>query len=338
MTEPSTSTSPQARLKRRRSTIAEEAAEGLIEAKKDIQEEKKIHKKSFGQTLANIGHQIYNKEYREFLTRSSKAWFKLSLYFFLFYGLLAAFFTFMLYIFYLLIDLKTPTYYNKDSVMNFREVNPGLGFRPQFDPESELIYLNTSDAKSWKERHYQSLDLFLQRYERNKNKSFVGAHGRRVTFNYEEIIANSPCSRSKFYGLNTAQPCVLLKLNRIFGWLPIYTHKLPINITNIKEDMNAVEKHIYVACSGESGTDRDNLGQIDYYSTYRNNKIGGINFKYFPFRNQNGYLSPLVFAHFRSVTPNTLINVECKAYAKNIDNTDRLNRRGMTRFQLFVTK
>ena len=94
---------------------------------------------------------------------------------------------------------------------------------------------------------------------------------------------------------------------------------------------------MYVKCKGEQGVDRDNLHEIDYYSAYPNREIGGIPFRYFPYRNQPDYLSPLVFVHFKNITLNVLINVECKAYANNIDNKDRLNRRGMTRIQLYAS-
>ena len=35
-------------------------------------------------------------------------------------------------------------------------------------------------------------------------------------------------------------------------------------------------------------------------------------------------------------SPNTLINVICRAHAKNIDSEDRRNLRGMTKFTFFV--
>lgn len=82
--------------------------------------------------------------------------------------------------------------------------------------------------------------------------------------------------------------------------------------------------------------DIDNIKEIEYYSSLSSTKVGGIDFKYYPYTNQPNYISPLVFVHFKSISPNTLINVECKAYAGNIDNVDRLNQRGMTKFSLFV--
>lgn len=275
--------------------------------------------------------EIYNSEYREFLSRDAMAWCKLSLFYTIFYTLLAGFFLLSLFIFYQTIDQKKPTYYNKDSVMHFKVVNPGMGFRPQIDPESDLIHVNMSNWKTT----YEYLDLFMQKYEQNKNKTFTGAHGRQVAYDYEKIINETPCSRSKNYGYSSGTPCVAVKLNRIYGWLPIFEkkQKLPYNISKV----TTTDKFVYVACTGENGYDRENMGPIEYYSSYPNQDIGGINFKYFPYRNQPNYLSQLVFVHFKSITRNTLINIECKAYASNIDNVERMHKRGMAKFQLFVT-
>lgn len=35
-------------------------------------------------------------------------------------------------------------------------------------------------------------------------------------------------------------------------------------------------------------------------------------------------------------SPNTLINVLCRAHAENIDSEDRRNLRGMTKFSIFI--
>lgn len=313
---------------KRRNTVVEEAEATLIQEATNSNTKLK-QKKSLKERLSDIGSQIYNAEYREFLERDSKAWFKLALFYFIFYLLLAGFFILLLLILYAIIDLKEPTYYNVDSVMNSRNrVNPGMGFRPQPDPESELIHYNPNDPK----KITYSLDIFLSNYEKNKEANFTGAHGTKVSFNYEEIIKNTPCSKENNYGYNTPHPCVVVKLNRIFGWLPKYGNA-PYNLSKLDGEK---KYYVYVSCNGETSTDRDNIGAIDYYSTYPNSEVGGIEFKYFPYRNQPGYLSPLVFVHFKELKPNTLYNIDCKAYAKNIDNSDRVNKRGMTKFQIFV--
>lgn len=196
--------------------------------------------------------------------------------------------------------------------------------------------MNPSDNK----HNYQTLELFLAKYERGKTKNFTAAHGKKYTYNYDTQIAKTPCSRENHYGYhtNSTAPCVILKLNRIYGWLPIYSSIPTLRAKSNLTKTNSTDKFVYVKCEGEHGADRDNIKEIDYYSPYPSNKIGGIPFKYFPYRNQPDYLSPLVFVHFKNVTNNMLLNVLCKAYAKNIDNKDRLNRRGMTHFQIYIGK
>jgi sodium/potassium-transporting ATPase subunit beta len=238
----------------------------------------------------------------------------------------------MLLIFYQIIDLNTPTYYNEDSVMSYRGVNPGLGFRPQLDPESELIKV---DAQKFEENK-KSIQIFLSKYEKLKDQTFSieakGKSNRKLSFNYKEIIKDTPCSEKNDFGYKS-NPCVIVKLNKIYGWTP-KTEKKPENL-NLTDSVLAKDA-IYVTCSGDGGVDRDNIKEIEYYSLLDSREVGGIPVEYFPYQNQKNYLSPLVFVHFKQVEKNTLINIVCKAHAENIDNSDRINQRGMVRFQLFV--
>ena len=51
---------------------------------------------------------------------------------------------------------------------------------------------------------------------------------------------------------------------------------------------------VWLSCEGENPADRENLGPVKYYPE------PGIRKYYFPYRNQPGYLSPLVFAHLEN--------------------------------------
>ena len=79
----------------------------------------------------------------------------------------------------------------------------------------------------------------------------------------------------------------------------------------------------------QNPADKENIGPIDYFPK------PGIEFKYFPYTNQPGYLSPFVFVHFKKPTPGVLINVECKAWAKNIKH-NRMDREGSVHFELLM--
>lgn len=83
------------------------------------------------------------------------------------------------------------------------------------------------------------------------------------------------------------------------------------------------------ACYVQNAADKENIGPVHYYPEQ------GIEFKYFPFTNQPGYLSPFVFVHFLKPTPGVLINIECKAWAKNIKH-DRMDREGSVHFELLI--
>lgn len=76
--------------------------------------------------------------------------------------------------------------------------------------------------------------------------------------------------------------------------------------------------------------DKEHIGLLDYYPP-------AIEAKHYPFYNQPGYQSPFVMVQFKGPKYNTLIYVECKAWAKNIEH-DRFNKRGLTSFELFIEK
>ena len=61
---------------------------------------------------------------------------------------------------------------------------------------------------------------------------------------------------------------------------------------------------------------------------FRKNFFRGLNLN---------YSAPFIWAQFQ-IKSNTLVNIECKANATNIDNSDRMNRRGQTKFSLFIVK
>lgn len=52
---------------------------------------------------------------------------------------------------------------------------------------------------------------------------------------------------------------------------------------------------------------------------------------YFPYLEQDGYLEPFIFVKFLNPKFNTVINVECKAWAKNIGADE-----GIVNFELLI--
>ena len=230
-------------------------------------------------------------------------------------------------------------FYDKSSTMSHGGLSPALGFRPQYDPESNLIKVDDTNEKL-----LRSIDVFLHRYEELKDEvvSFKNTSTRKTSFNYNDIIKGTPCAKEKKFGYEESSPCVILKINRVYGWTPEYYDVPPKEAlaTPLNDDELRIAneiKFLYISCEGEYPFDKDQLnGEIDYYSEFNSTKIGGIKINHFPYLNQDNYLSPLVFAHFRGVPKNVLVKVRCKLWGKNIDNTDDYNLKGMTEFDFFV--
>ena len=68
------------------------------------------------------------------------------------------------------------------------------------------------------------------------------------------------------------------------------------------------------------------MGDIEFFPP------NGFPYYYFPYRNQEGYRQPLVFVKFRRPRNGVIIQISCKAWAKNIEN----DKAGSTHFELMV--
>uniref|UniRef100_A0ABD2XP98 Sodium/potassium-transporting ATPase subunit beta-2 n=1 Tax=Trichogramma kaykai TaxID=54128 RepID=A0ABD2XP98_9HYME len=270
---------------------------------------------------------------------------KILLFYVIFYAVLSAFFGGMLAVFYQTLDANQPKWQLERSLIGS---NPGLGFRPmppESNVESTLIWYKASDEGNY--RHWsRALDKFLQVY----NKTGIGAvnQDNRILCDYGKPVPQGkvcdvlihdwhPCTKANFYNYQKSAPCIFLKLNKIFGWLPAYyndTANLPVNMPNDLKNHIANQKvhqrdTVWVSCEGENPADVENIGPIQYIP-----RRGFPGF-YFPFTNSPGYLSPLVAVFFEKPKYGVLINIECKAWAHNIIH-DRVERRGSVHFELMV--
>ncbi|XP_011309917.1 sodium/potassium-transporting ATPase subunit beta-2 [Fopius arisanus] len=296
---------------------------------------------------------LYNSETGQFLGRTGSSWAKILLFYVIFYGVLTGFFGALLAVFYQTLDPQQPKWQLDRSLIGN---NPGLGFRPlppDSNVESTLIWYKASDKGNfilWAE----ALDAFLQAYEPPKPGTTGLAaqyQENRVPCSYGnpppagkacivELEKFSPCLKQNKYMYDKSQPCIFLKLNKIFGWQPEFfndTENLPDNMPQDLQNRIKTAKMrnpkeletIWVSCEGENPADVENIGPIQYKPS------SGFPGYYFPYTNSPGYLSPLVAVWFEAPKRNVLINIECKAWAKNIIH-DRFERRGSVHFELMV--
>ncbi|XP_034237476.1 sodium/potassium-transporting ATPase subunit beta-2-like [Thrips palmi] len=290
---------------------------------------------------------IYNPSTNEIFGRTCASWGGLAVFYTIFYIVLAAFFAICMKGMLHTIDPKVPYFTQDYSLIGS---SPGLGFRPishDVEKEGSLIWYvakNETNVKVWTDR----IEDFLKPY---KNQSSLPGGGR----NQVQCDASNPAPKGKVcamnmdnwgmcqgatsYGYSRSSPCVFVKLNKIYGWVPEYYNdtndlpaEMPDNLKTFIQTRPPKERNtVWVSCEGENSADKENIGKIQMYPTM------GIPGYYFPYENQEGYLSPVVAIYLVRPTPKVLINVECRAWAKNI-NYRRHNtlREGSVHFELMI--
>jgi len=282
---------------------------------------------------------LYNPRDGTILTRTPASWGKIGAFYLVYYSCLAAFFAGMLAVFlFAFTDDKAPLLTGSHSVL---PQNPGMGFRPMPDPEKTLIKFSLVDSKaSEKDRKAQqatqdkytdSLDDFLNN---NKTHNYLQGQGSDTHLDCSKTTpppaqydtkpcrfriddykeAMSECVNANF-GYDMGTPCVAVKINKIFEFIPEV----------------AAGESIKIDCHGEHAADKDNVGTIKMFPN-----DGKISLNYFPFMGQPNYIQPFVFAKFMNPQKNVLIQVECTPEAKNIKQGRQSRGDGKVVFELIV--
>lgn len=312
---------------------------------------------------------FYDSEEGTVFGRTAASWIKIIIFYIIFYTCLAGFFSLNYYLFSRTLNEDSPKWTLEESIIG---TNPGVGFRPMPDQdanaESTLIWYQTqseSDAKFW----YSQLEKVVNHAELPdgtpgvKKCSYETEGTTRTSVCQVDTKGLDRCSIDNKFGYRDGKPCVLIKLNKIFGWKPE-----PFGVVDGKYDPDQLDKDleekvtqdempehlksyilsqarknpgneanvlntIWISCSGENVGDKENLpeGHISYFPSR------GIPGYYFPFYNQKMYRSPFVMVHFDLPlsSRHVLVNVECRAWAKNIK-YDRASRSGSVHFELMV--
>jgi len=327
--------------------------------KKDAQQEYKFSSKPEAKKgWEGFLNFLWNTETNEFLGRTGMSWLKIGVFYVIYYAFLAGFFMLMLLVFFQTLSDDRPTWDSSDGIIG---QNPGVGFRPMppnKQIESTLMWFRHGDHNGNWQDWVNRLEDHLTDY---KNESYASAFGDHAVecghlgqnkpeltsgtsgmckINKDELFQGR-CTNESSYGFKEGKPCILIKLNKMYGWVPdpyetvedmpkgipqTIKDAFEKNIADGKPDLN---KRVWLECDGENPADKENIGEINYYPDR------GVSANYYPYTNKKGYLSPVVFAQLENPKQGVMIAIECKAWAKNIEH-DSMERRGLVHFELMI--
>jgi len=298
--------------------------------------------------LDAVSHFLYDPDRGAIMGRTPLSWAKITVFYCVYYSCLALFWTGCLMIFMgTTINDVSPRWQQAESIIG---KSPALGVRPLPSDAliaSSMILFNKDEKKErngvegwldWQNR----TKIFLEEHQAPLNK-YKYCQELNITeeddknciwaFNKNQLGA---CGKGNF-GYDDGKPCVIVKLNRIFGLEHDYYGEKPKDYPDdFPEDLVAHiaqqdnKEQVWVNCKGEYSADNDMMGPISYFP-----KTRGFPSKYFPYLNQVGYQSPLLAIKFENPTIGMLLHIECRAWAKNI-NYDRMDRLGKAHFELMV--
>jgi len=190
----------------------------------------------------------------------------------------------------------------------------------------------------YNETHQDSIDNFEVESNVDWNGRVPYPSDQFYIFDRSEL---GPCSGGNF-GFDDGKPCILLKLNKIYGLFHDYFNDVDEAERRLKEKLprslakhirsGKYRDHVWVDCHGENAMDKEKLRDeaIHYFPESR-----GFSSIYYPYENAPGYQSPLVAVKFSNLTEGLLYHIECRAYAGNIG-YNRNDRVGKAHFELMV--
>jgi len=289
-------------------------------------------KKTFREKAHDFGLTIFNPRKKTVLNRTCGSWAKIGIFYIIYYGLLAGFWAAMLQGFFVTIDDTEPRLQDHQSLIKY---NPGMGYRPQPDIDRTLIDFAQGDPESYAD-YTKNLDKYLEAYSdvNQTERGLIDCDPEDPNFKFRDpnLACKYPlsnlgdeCTKEKHYGYDVGRPCVLLKMNKLFNWVPepFANDSVPENLPNYNPGF------IPVTCTGRSEADVDNIGPVTIYPS------GGFDASYFPYHNQKGYLAPVVMAQFTRPRWGTLVVIFCRVWASNIYHDDN-DRAGSVQFELLM--
>lgn len=280
-----------------------------------------LPQRTLHQKIDDLKTYLWNAETKEFMGRSGKSWSLILLFYAALYAFLAAMFGGCVFCLMWSISPYHPTY-------NDRVMPPGMTMAPHL--EGHDIHFNASERRSWK-KYARSMDEHLRPYnDAAQDRKNIRCAQDGKYFMQDDLREDEERKACQFkrswlgecsgmqdphYGYSQGRPCILLRMNRILGYLP--GEGKPINVT----------------CEVKKGPP-EALGQLQFFPK------SIFDLKYYPYygklRHVN-YSSPVVAVRFATIQYDTPLQIQCKLNGKGIVNDSPTDRYlGSVTFSLVV--
>jgi len=301
----------------------------------------KGQKKGFGQKVRSCCNGVWNPQKKEFLGRTGSSWAKIGVFYVIFYSCLAGFFAIMLVGFFATLDDNAPTMQKMYSLI---KQNPGMGFRPMVKKDSTLIKFNASLENTYSE-DIDDIIKYLRDNEymdgQNRTSNVTQDSAGNKLFDINEVFTPGGCEyhhddRYSSFGYQDGKPCVMIKINKVYDWMPLDFDNDTASADFQKEAETALGRtpdkgFVGVSCEGENDGDIDNIGKPVFYPAK------GFSFSWFPYVNLPMYRAPIVMVKFPDAHRGVVIQVWCKLWVKNIKH-HKNDKAGSVHFELFVDR
>ena len=172
--------------------------------------------------LNSVKSFFWDPRTRKCMGRTGDSWFKIIAFYIALYIVLAALWSLFFLIFQQTIHDKYPKWQLGDSLIG---TNPGLGFRPQNPPsriDSALITWKIGPDEDY--QHWvNDLDNYIQISKRNYSDDKTNCGSDRDMDAYCPFVSDSipaECTVAQNFSFPIGKPCILVKINRIYGWIP----------------------------------------------------------------------------------------------------------------------
>ncbi|KAI1885091.1 hypothetical protein AGOR_G00216620 [Albula goreensis] len=285
---------------------------------------------------------LWNSEKKELLGRTGGSWFKILIFYVIFYGCLAGIFVGTIQALLLTLSDHKPTYQD-------RVAPPGLSHTPRSE-KSELSF--TKGLESSYSSYIKGMHSFLEMYGDEKQMDLMkfedcGKIPRGYTNRGDldsEVGTRKACMFKRSwlgecsglndttFGFKYGKPCLIVKLNRIVNFRP----KPPTSNDTIPEAAQSKVQPdvIPIHCSNKREEDQGKIGEILYFGLAE-----GFPLQYYPYYGKHlhsQYLQPLVAVKFTNLTLNHELRIECRVFGQNIQYSEKDRYQGRFDIKIHV--